>query len=115
MSRPATKAAHISHEEATAESLRSDPAFAAAYLEAVLEDGNQQELLTAVNHLARAFGGVGEVAREAGLNGTSLYRTLSADGNPELRSLIALLRAMGLRLSVKPLVGSRKRVGGRAL
>ena len=52
--------------------------------------------------MTKAFGGVPKVAEAAHLNGTHLYRTLSAKGNPELRSLSAILRAMGLRLAVQP-------------
>jgi len=44
------------------------------------------------------------VAEQAHLNPTQLYRTLSAKGNPALSSLIAILKAMGLRLAVQPLV-----------
>ena len=40
----------------------------------------------------------------ADLNAKTLYRTLSERGNPELRTLVPLLRAMGLRLSVAPLL-----------
>ena len=90
------------HEAATAESFRDDPEFAAEYLNAVLEDGDQEELLIALRHMARAFGGVPGVAEEAKLNATTLYRTLSPHGNPELRSLTALLKAMGMRLAVRP-------------
>ena len=90
------------HEEATAESFRDDPEFAAEYLNAVLEDGDQEELLLALRHMARAFGGVPGLAEEAQLNATSLYRALSPQGNPELRSLRALLKAMGMRLAVRP-------------
>ena len=96
-------AASRDHEEATIESLRSDPEFAAAYLDAVLEDGDQQEFLLALRRLSEACGGVKSVAARARLNPTSLYRTLSARGNPELKSMRALLRAMGLRLSVEPM------------
>jgi probable addiction module antidote protein len=91
------------HEDATIETLRSDPEFAAAYLDAVLEDGDQEEFLLALRRLSEACGGVPSVAARARLNPTSLYRTLSARGNPELKSMRALLRAMGLRLSVEPL------------
>jgi probable addiction module antidote protein len=90
------------HEEATAESFRDDPEFAAEYLNAVLEGGDQEEMLLALRHLARAFGGVSRLAGEAELNATSLYRTLSPQGNPELKSLTALLKAMGMRLAVRP-------------
>ena len=53
------------HEEATAESFRNDPEFAAEYLNAVLEDGDQEEMLLALRHMARAFGGVSNLAGEA--------------------------------------------------
>jgi probable addiction module antidote protein len=90
------------HEEATEEGLRNDPEFAAEYLNAVLEDGDQEELLLALRRLAKAFGGLTRVAGSAELNAKSLYRTLSPHGNPELRSLRALLKAMGMRLAVRP-------------
>ncbi len=92
-----------SHEEATVESFREDPEFAAEYLNQVLEDGDQDELMVALRRLAGAFGGVGEIAEAADLNATTLYRTLSQRGNPELKSLTAILKAMGLRIAVQPL------------
>jgi len=91
-----------SHEDSTVESLRRDRKYAAAYLDQVLADGDQQELMLALRRLSEAFGGVPGVAQQAGLNATTLYRTLSGNGNPELRTLRALLDAMGLRLSIAP-------------
>ncbi len=93
----------ITHEEATIKSFRNDPAFAAGYVNAVLEDGDEAELLLALRRMAEAFGGVPQVAKEANLNATTLYRTLSVKGNPELKSLNALLLALGLRIAVQPL------------
>ena len=92
-----------SHEQATIESFRRDPKYAADYLNSVLEDGDQEEVLLAMRRIAGAFGGVAGVAEAASLNATTLYRTLSPRGNPELRSLTAILKAMGLRISVQPL------------
>jgi probable addiction module antidote protein len=92
-----------SHEEATIESFRKDPTFAAEYLNSVLEDGDQAELMTALRYMAKAFGGVTGLAEETSLNATTLYRTLSPQGNPELRSLSVILKAMGMRLAVQPL------------
>lgn len=91
------------HEEATIESFRRDPRFAAGYLNAILEEGDQEELLLALHYMARAFGGVPKLAESARLNATTLYRTLSPKGNPELKSLTALLKAMGMRLAVQPI------------
>lgn len=91
------------HDESMAELFREDPAFAAKYLDDVLNDGDQADLLIALRQLAQAFGGVPAIAAKAQLNATQLYRTLSAEGNPELRSLTAVLKAMGLRLAVQPI------------
>lgn len=92
-----------SHDDAMADLFREDPDLAAATLDAILAEGDQGELLVTLRQMTKAFGGVPAVARSAELNPTQLYRTLSEDGNPELRSLSALLRSMGLRLSVRPL------------
>ncbi|GFN47183.1 MULTISPECIES: DNA-binding protein [Candidatus Regiella] len=92
-----------SHDDAMAEIFRKDPAYAAELLNDILEDGEQAELLVAMRQMAKAFGGVRRVAKEAELNSNQLYRTLSARGNPEIRSLNAILRVMGLRLAVQPI------------
>ena len=113
MSRPARKPASRDHESAVVESLRKDPAFAAHHLDSVLADGNQAEIMLTLRRMSAAFGGVARLAVKAKLNPTTLYRTLSTNGNPELRSLRALLRAMGLRLAVAPL--STARVRGRSI
>jgi len=85
------------------ESLRKDTQFAAAYLNAVLADGEQEEVMLALRRLSQAFGGVSKLAKKAELNATMLYRTLSPKGNPELKSLLTLLRALGMQLVVQPL------------
>jgi len=91
------------HEEATAESFRKDPVFAAEYLTTVLAEGNQEELMVALRRIAQAFGGVPKLAERTKLNATTLYRTLSRQGNPELRSMTTLLKALGMRLAVHPI------------
>lgn len=97
-----------SHEDATIESFRRNPEVAAEYLNAVLEDGDQDELMVALRRMTAAFGGVTQVAEAADLNATTLYRTLSPRGNPELRSLAAILAAMGLRIAIQPLPATRR-------
>ena len=92
-----------SHDEAVSESLRADPAFAAEYLNAVIEDGDQAELLVALRQLAEALGGLKQIAEDAELNPNTIYRTLSPTGNPELRSFRKVLGAMGLRLAIEPM------------
>jgi len=97
-----TTKVHRSHQEATVESFRRDPKFAAAYLNVVLEDGDRAELMTALRYLTEAFGGVSAVARKTGLNTTTLYRTLSPRGNPELKSFMDIMKAVGMRILVEP-------------
>lgn len=80
-----------------------DPAEAAAYLEAVIEDGDQAALMLALRQVAQAQGGIARVARKAKLTREATYKMLSRGGNPELKSLKAVLRATGLRLGVKPI------------
>lgn len=92
----------VEHEDATVKSLRDDPDFAAEYLSAVLEDGDSQEIMLALRRVTEAHGGVSKVATEAELNAKTLYRTLSPKGNPELKSLMAILTALDLKLAVIP-------------
>ena len=106
---PNTKT-QISHKKATIAALKRDPAFAVEYLNAVLADGDREELLLSLRRMAEAFGGVAALAEKAELNAKSLYRTLSSKGNPELKSLSALLGAMGMRLAVQPLPKLRRRL-----
>ena len=91
------------HDDAMAEVFRDDPAYATELLNSILADGDQAELLIALRQMAKAFGGVRGMAKEAGLNPNQLYRMLSAEGNPEFRSLSTILRVMGLRLAVQPI------------
>ena len=89
------------HEVARVKSIRKEPKFAAEYLNTVLEDGDQEEVMIAPGRTANAYGGVPTLAEKAKLNATTLYRTLSRKNNPELRSMSALLKAMGQRLAVQ--------------
>lgn len=85
-----------------ADVFRKDPAYAVELLNSILEDGNQESLI-ALRQMTKAFGGMSKVAEKAQLNGTHLYRTLSAKGNPEIHSLSAILKTMGMRLAVQPI------------
>jgi probable addiction module antidote protein len=78
-----------------------DPNEALGYLNACLEDGDPNVFLLALRDVARARGGIAKLAENAELNREHLYRMLSENGNPELRSLEALLDALGFRLSIK--------------
>jgi probable addiction module antidote protein len=97
----------VSHDETMAEIYRDDPSYAVATLNSILEDEDAMpgELLIVLRQMAKAHGGVQAVAEKAELNPTQIYRTLSAEGNPSLNSLIAILRAMGMQLAVKSVEG----------
>jgi len=94
--------ASISHDEATVRELRANPEFAAEYLRAALEDEDEPRvLLVALRRVAEARGGIAKIAKAAGVERESLYRALSAQGNPRLSTLVAVTKAMGLKLTVE--------------
>ena len=84
------------------ENLR-DVGEAEEYLNAALEEDDPELFLLALRNVAEAQGGVAQLAEKAKLNRESLYKILSGRGNPELRSLDALLHALGFRLAVTAL------------
>jgi len=73
----------------------------AAYLEAALEDGDPALVAAALGDIARAKG-MSALAHKAGLGRESLYKALSPGGNPELATVLRVLRALGLRLHAAP-------------
>ena len=82
------------------ETLR-DPVEAEEYLNAALEEDDPELFLVALRNVAEAQGGVAQLSAEkTKLNRESLYKMLSERGNPELKSLDALLHALGFRLAV---------------
>jgi probable addiction module antidote protein len=70
-------------------------------LNAAIEEGDRGLFLLALRHIAEAHGGISTIAEKAHLNRENLYRMLSKRGNPEIKSLLTLLHAMGLALTVK--------------
>ena len=77
-----------------------DPATAAAYLNATVAEDDPGAFLQALRNVTEARGGLARIADLTGLNRQQLYRTLSENGNPELRSLSKILGVSGLRLAV---------------
>jgi putative addiction module killer protein/probable addiction module antidote protein len=94
-----------SHDEVMIKLLRQDPVFAAEYVRVALEEvdekGGQVALLAALRDVARARG-MAYVAKAVGVERESLYRTLSPRGNPRLTTLVALMKTLGLSLTVTP-------------
>lgn len=76
-----------------------DPEEAAAYLNAALEEDDNEAFLLALRNVVEAHG-MSKVSRKAKLNRENMYRMLSEKGNPELSSLWSLLKSLGLKLSI---------------
>jgi probable addiction module antidote protein len=68
-----------------------------AYLEAAFEEDDPRVVAAALGDIARAKG-MSQVAREAGLGRESLYKSLSSEGNPELGTVMRVMRSLGLSL-----------------
>ena len=90
-----------SYREALLESLR-DPNEAAAYLDAAMED-SQEAFLKASRNVAHSRQiSMSQVASDSGVQRETLYRSLSEDGNPTLKTLRSVLNTLGLRLGIVP-------------
>lgn len=101
--RPAAKVPpSVPHKPHQVEWLK-DPRNAAAYIEAAFEENDVEGLMQAMRNVAEAQGGVAQVAEKTGLSRETLYRTLSRQGNPQVKNFSAILAATGLRLAVKPI------------
>jgi probable addiction module antidote protein len=83
-----------------AEHLKTDEDIA-AYLEAALEENDATLFAAALGDVARAKG-MSEIARATGLGRESLYKALSADGNPEFATVLKVLKSLGLKLYAAP-------------
>lgn len=69
------------------------------YLEAAMEGNDPKHIASALGDVARAKG-MTEIAKKTGLGRQALYNALSENGNPTLETLLAVLGALGLELSV---------------
>jgi probable addiction module antidote protein len=87
----------------SAEYLENDQAIA-EYLEEALkiamEDSDPSFLTQALGTVARARG-MSQIAKDAGLSRESLYKALGAEGNPEFGTVLKVLQALGLKLSIQ--------------
>jgi len=86
-----------------------DPEFAAAYLSYTAESDDPSDFMFALRRVTEAYGGIGKIAKRAKLNRQQLYKTLSREGNPEFRTLRAMLAAAGFKLTVAPKEKSKER------
>ncbi len=80
----------------TAEYLTTEEEMA-AYLEAALAEGEPSLVVEALGMIARARG-MTQLARDTGLRRESLYKALSAEGNPEFATVLKVVNALGIQL-----------------
>lgn len=95
------------HDEIVFEQMLN-PEMAKAYLDVALEeyeqDGDMAFFLEALRNVVEARSGMTHLAEKTGLNRQNLYRALSPEGNPELRTISLILHHLGYRLSVQPIL-----------
>jgi probable addiction module antidote protein len=73
----------------------------AEYLSQVLEDGDNDELIRSLGHIAKAKG-MTTVAKDSGLSRESLYKTLTIGSQPRFETISKIINALGLKISVHP-------------
>ncbi len=92
--------AESSYQKDLIEALK-DHNEAAAYLSAAIAERDRAVFLLALRNVVEANGGMAAIAERANLTRESLYRMLSGRGNPEFKSLLSILHAMGFKLSIE--------------
>ena len=87
--RPWDSAEHLQTEDDIAE-----------YFDACLQEGSDDPAYIAhsLGVIARARGGMAQVARDAGISREGLYKALSEDGNPSFGTILKVVKALGLQL-----------------
>lgn len=74
----------------------------AEYLNEVLEQGNENDLITAIGNVAKAIG-MTKIAEKSGLSRPSLYKALSDGSKPQFSTIIKVLKAIGGQVKVNPI------------
>ena len=73
----------------------------AEYLNEILEEGNDAEVITAIGHIAKAIG-MTKIAEETGLSRPSLYKALSEGAKPQFGTIMKVLKAVGGQIQINP-------------
>jgi probable addiction module antidote protein len=74
----------------------------AEYLNTVLEDGDSNDLIVAIGHIAKTIG-MTKIAEKTGMSRPSLYKALSDGSKPQFGTIMKVLRAIGGQINVKPI------------
>ena len=84
----------------TADYLQSEEEIA-AYLEAVMEEGDPALIAAALGDIAKALNN-SQLARDVGMSREGLYKALSGEGNPTFSTITKVAKALGLKFSLQP-------------
>lgn len=74
----------------------------AEYLNTVLAEGNDSDIIAAIGHIAKSIG-MTKIAQETGLSRPSLYKALSDGAKPQFETVIKVLRAVGGQIQINPI------------
>ena len=74
----------------------------AEYLNVVLEEGDDSEIVVAIGNIAKAIG-MTKIAEETGMSRPSLYKALSEGANPQFSTIMKVLKAIGGQIQINPL------------
>ncbi|CCQ58239.1 conserved hypothetical protein [Crocosphaera watsonii WH 0402] len=81
-----------------------DPEYVALYLNDALHEGSPEEFYLALRNVIRANQGMSQIAAETELGRESLYKALSESGNPQFSTVQKIVSALGLQISIEPVV-----------
>ena len=73
-----------------------------AYLNTVLEQGDNDDIVAAIGHVAKAIG-MTKIAEETGLSRPSLYKALSDGAKPQFATILKVLKAVGGQIKIDPI------------
>lgn len=74
----------------------------AEYLNTVLEEGDNADIINAIGHIAKAIG-MTKIAEETGMSRSSLYKALSDGAKPQFATVMKVLKAIGGQIKVAPI------------
>jgi len=73
----------------------------AGYLNTALEEGDNDDIIKAIGHVAKAIG-MTKIAQETGMSRSSLYKSLSEGAKPQFSTIMKVLKAIGVQIQVNP-------------
>lgn len=72
-------------------------------IQQLAQSGDAQVFLLTLRKLTKAQGGMTALSKRIGINRQNLYRTFASTGNPKFRSLGAILKGLGYKLTIAPM------------